>query len=426
MSGRVRFCPSCGYGLEVPAEAGLDVLGADEGGRVAVAAVTAVRPSRAGSVVAVVVAAAVLAMGLLGRDPSGDAAPPAADATPPTTVAVAPPSTSRKPPPSSLPRSTSPAAGAPPPIEVVDTVEGAPFLGRATGLVLLYGSPTALQVLDLDTGEVRKLAEAGHVPLAVVAEQLVVSLTDSGAWGVLPWRLDGAMADPVPLAVGGEVIAARADGLVWSGEHMGVQTRWRLLELGTNRVLEMFEVPSGPSSYVNPRSWSTGPEVIDAPDGGVYIRDGSSFRRVAEGMLLAVAPDSVLLRRCGPDLRCGPVWVDRRTWRDIDAPVPPGHFDEAAVSPGARWVRTSSYNEDSSSVFDRRTGASTTTGAGSAFGPWSFSPDDRYLAVLHGDASPTVVELATGERFAIPVRLYDAWSILLIPRPPPGAAGPWR
>jgi hypothetical protein len=410
-----QFCSSCGYAAD-PGFGGLvmtegtaapvDTLTAADGGRgrVLASAVT-------GLLVAVL--AGSLLVGPGSPHPGQAVAPESTGLPSPAPVDIRPSTT--------VPSTTTPRATAAAP-----SVGTGPLFGRPTGLVVIQGNGSAIEAVDLDTGEVAAVGR-GELPLALVGDRLIVTRSSQqpGVWS-LPYRAGGDPSDEVPLGEGWEVatVAGRSD-VVWVSGWDEDRSTWTLVDVTTGDRLERVAHPPqtmAVPSFGGPGT-AVGPELAATGDGGLYQRVNGEYRRVATGALLAAGTEVAVLRRCDERLRCAVVWLDRRTWQEVDRAPLPGPFDWVTLSPSGRWARLSDHRAETQTLVDSHRGMSWPLAA--SYDILAFSPDESFVAYHTTTGQLVVVDLEAPDE---PVPFWPGspmrHGLLLVDRPPVPAPPP--
>lgn len=288
-----------------------------------------------------------------------------------------------------------------------------PVVDHPTGLVLLVGSIGSLASIDLDTGVITTHRTTGH-PVLVTGGRLLVEQSGLELSSV-------PVGDPDSGGVrlpGGPLLAA-APGPVAGQAWLltGEPPSWRLVDLTDGSVA----APPRPGVVPPYLASQAGPDVSGSRAGGVFARDGETYRRVFDGQLLGVSDGVVAAATCDQPNRCRLHWLDRATWAELSRPVPADLSlaeGDAGVwlSPDGRFL---AYPADDGRLrlFDVARGAAVPVRP--LPGSLATSPDGQFLALLD-DGSLLVYETGTGRSFPV---LLDAAApprqarTLLVPRP---------
>ena len=204
-----------------------------------------------------------------------------------------------------------------------------PLLGEKVGLTLIVGSVDSnIRTLDLDSG-VLTTSDTALFPRFVDGGRLV-AVDNWGRWFQRPLAelATSNGTEPEPVAEFRPVVHViddpTTDGMAWA-RTPGTEGRqvWRLVELGSNRIVEVVGVPA--DAYV-PESSSGplgGPDIVGSLGAGVFERtaDGEFVQR-HPGRLVAVGQRLLLLSTCDSSFQCELVWLDRSTFDPVDIPSP--------------------------------------------------------------------------------------------------------
>lgn len=294
--------------------------------------------------------------------------------------------------------------------------ERGPLLDHETGLTLWAGGGRGLWRIDLDTGLVTEYDVTSFAPVHASDGRLVLADVHSNAIRSVP--IDDPEARPVGLgtSIGWPVPVAPgpAPGSIWvlTGDYE--HPTWRLLSLHDAEVIEEF--PAGLSSFY---SSATGPGVVASPDGGIYERQGRTYRRAAEGGMVAVGDRHVLISTCVQPSECPLQWLDRSTWQPLDRPIPDFDitiYSGAWLSPGGRVLLSAGSRVVR--AFDvERNEPVPFVGDLWDVQQVAVSPDERYVATA--GASPVIHDMDTGRTYEIDLqqrrRQPDNERVLLVP-----------
>jgi hypothetical protein len=276
---------------------------------------------------------------------------------------------------------------------------GGPVLGQPVGLALLVSSGASLERVDLDTGEVTGYEVRGWPVHASGGWLLLNDPTQAESLRALPLDdLQAAEGSPVGSTVGwpDRVHPGPEPGQVWV---MGYTESfvWRLIRLDDGDVLDQLPALFGLNGPI-----FTGPSVMTSVAGGVFVHAGGQWRKVSEGMPLAVSDQYVLAQTCSQPLACGLEWIDRATWQQVVRPVP-----EAAGIVGGVWLspdgRVLAFSADAGppQVFDVERGEVVDLVPVDPAGV-RVSPDGRYLVTaVEPEGQLAVYDLDSGERHEV-------------------------
>jgi hypothetical protein len=305
--------------------------------------------------------------------------------------------------------------------------EGQPVLGRPTGFTLLVGGEDGpLRTLDLDSGTWTTHQAVG-TPLLVSGDWLVVSRQADRATHAVPLidpdgaerALGDASTWPERVSPGPEpgqvwLLVVTVDGL-----------EWRLTALDTGTVTRT--VATSEAALVG----GGGPSVATSAAAGVFAlgtgepdvgadadrTDGAEdYARVADGKLVGVADDAVLVEQCAAPDRCVYRWLDRSSWRHLDRPVPPLAVDQVVGLSAQGRVLVGDGTTLGRVGLDlvRRRVLPLLVAGPLPFRP-VVSPDERYLVTgLVGGVA--IIDLDTGARFRVPTGSGSGAGALLIER----------
>jgi hypothetical protein len=201
----------------------------------------------------------------------------------------------------------------------VDGRPGDPLLGRPVGLSLLIGGSSNLRRLDLDTGVVTDYDTNGW-PIYADGGRLVLAEPDGGR--VRAVGLDQLAArerDWLPLGISSSwppVSTGPEPGTIWLLASIG-QPTWQLIHITDGSTVDEITVTSDALHFT-----SGGPMIATSAAGGVFAHDGTTYRRVFDGVPLAVSDEFVLARSCSLPTACSLHWLRRDTWEEIDRAVP--------------------------------------------------------------------------------------------------------
>ncbi len=300
-----------------------------------------------------------------------------------------------------------PSATTPRAERMVDVTAGVevgdgPVLGRVSGLSLMVGgSGTPLQVLDLDSGD-RVISNTILGPKFIAGSTLIY-LSDTLTWSYVP--LDGLRSSTLddiigirfaPIGGPARVVPATEFEVWLTWPTTDGARRWQLIELATSNVLRDIgtpveaRFPGGTDPFV-------GPEVIGSETGGVFeLQPDDSYRQVLPGVLIAVGESEVLVRQCSDSLECSTAWFDRRTWTRTDTPIPSADLSIGRVVAGGRLLAGSVPQPAlGGGLYDIATGEIVRSLGPASIGAAAVSPDGAwFVRRLLGRIE--VVEVGTG------------------------------
>lgn len=231
--------------------------------------------------------------------------------------------------------------------------EAGPLLGEKTGLSLIVGGGNELVVTDLDTGELRFVDRVAGRPIGVFGSMVVLAGNNSGNL----WLIDLERSDPEPVQLGQGAqwvdLAWVEDTRVWVRESSfpGPEGRpeWQLVAYdATGTVVDSHPVDDDQWGWTVPGPHS---DLFHDPAGGLYRRDGGTYRRVSMGVALAVGDQLILVRECDRARQCLDRWYDVDTFDLVDLPPPPPYPDWSSMEVlggdrGDRWLAAFDWVED--------------------------------------------------------------------------------
>lgn len=235
-----------------------------------------------------------------------------------------------------------------------------PVVGEETGLALAFGrfDQTKIQILDLDTGEVRELERARGEPLAAIGTALIYR-TNAG----IPRLIE--LADPEA-----SIVSPRVGGGGWSELLEVDEDRFWLIEDGpqglsyraydrTGEVVDEFDVSELGTGfgYFGPMVPSA--SLLQHPGGGLYRRSGDEFELIAAGRALAVGDRIGLIERCDQRLSCEIGWVALDSGRAVGLPTPTIGVDASSahrVVGGDRWLVSFDWRSGRGELIEVATG----------------------------------------------------------------------
>ncbi len=300
-----------------------------------------------------------------------------------------------------------------------------PVVGELTGMVVAVGryDRTSVQLLDLDTGELREVERARGEPVGAMGATLIFR-TDSG----IPRMLD--LLDPEAsivsprIGTGGwaEVLDIEEDR-VWLMEDDADGLAYRAYDRNGERVdeVDLSGVGSG-YNYFSLMVPSAG--LIQHPSGGLYQRRGDDFRLVAPGRALAVGDELALMERCDERLSCRVGWFDLETGEPHEGLSTPPELEGDGfyrLVGRDRWLVSFEWRTGQGRLIDVATGEvvremEPTMGSYGPFGPGpgTISEDGRWMLVPSG-RNMVILDLDTGTEW--PTELSGDWQGVFIDWP---------
>jgi hypothetical protein len=340
-------------------------------------------PSRRRGLIGVLVAAAVVAATAVGvQAVLGDGDDDDAGGSTPTSVA---PTTAA---PEVTP--TSAATQIDPPSDQPDVEQAVPRRRRAlptrTDTLAVVDTGDGVVAVDLDNGRSRPLATdfaRGRFSSSQFTTDNHLIMADREQVQAVP--LDGGPT--VALGPGCAAVASGDPGVVWITSCDPAVTP-RAVEVATGLVRPDQLALPGPTELVGRASTGL---IVQGPS-GIYVLEGETPRRVADGKVLAVVGDRVIRAICDERLACSMSAVDLVTGAEQQLAAPPEAMAAVnfrlppyapQVSPDLQRVAVTLFDFGQSSVFviDLAAGSvHTVPGADSRAGsPVAWSADGEWL-----------------------------------------------
>lgn len=288
------------------------------------------------------------------------------------------------------------------PLKVTRDIEGTgPLLPDAPDLTVIVSDDLGLQIVDVATGDVRRLEIIVSAPAALSETLFIVG--DSvivGANGDVVRVING-MRRPLRIADEHRAIRTLGNGSVWvfddfSSVASGTASRVRF----DGTVADQVQLPA----VARPVVGTADGLVVGAPGIVAFIASDGSRRAIAAGDPIASDGERVAWLDCPPSLVCSVVIGTLDDPDQVRLPLaasdlPAGFFGlpAGAFSPDGRWLALPLYRDRGSdgverariSIVDTVTGTEVRRLTGSSVNPFNsplaWSPDSRWL--LLGSAS---------------------------------------
>lgn len=314
--------------------------------------------------------------------------------------------------------STTAPADAPAPSQILG--DGQPLLGQPVGLSVMIGSDASLRRVDLDTGAVYEYPIRG-MPVAVSGPWLLLQEPNGGPLDAV--TLNDFATPGKELTNPSYYVAATAPGpepgQIWILEY-GDQPSWRLMRIDDGTTVARIAVDNQDIPYISPE-----PDLTGTPGGGVFLREGDSYRRVADGQLVAASDAYILTETCTQPTQCQLHWIDRSTWQSVNRALPadqdrPGLIRPGAfLSPGGRMLGYTA-SPGQGRLFD--VGRSRSIPSIADPSSMVASPDGRFVATPEA-GRVQVYDTETGAIHDLVLGLVAASRVVFVPTASFGTAG---
>ena len=285
-----------------------------------------------------------------------------------------------------------------------------PWLGRETGLSLVLGDLNFFQVVDLDAGVVTEHDSVG--PIMGGGRGQVI--TQKGGLHVValdePEQAIQVGSEPVYLDIVYPASrSAATPGQLWVKAIAGgdsTDLEWQLYDLATARLVE-----ARPWRWWHDFQPLTGfDDPIQTSDaGGVFTWDGEHYEKVFDGGLKAVGGgDHVLAETCAGPGACRSIWLDTRTWQEVERNLPASVLDgPAELSADGRLLSFSSARRHWWTIYDVESGFMVRRIEHYLHVRESISPNGRYVTLTFRGYVPnvTVFDVETRDVYVLPVEL---------------------
>ena len=343
------------------------------------------------SVVAAVAVAAAVAVGIALR--SGDASP-----TLPVGPTAAPAAGG------SIADPVDPGAFNPerlPPVETTTEQAGAgPLLPGAPDLTIIAADDTGLQLLDTDTGDMRRIAIRRPTPAALTETLFTVGDTIVVHADIDVVVLPAGTSRPIRLASRHRAVPTVDDDSVWVFDAPTPYVSGTASRVGLDgTVHDQIQLPA----IAEPLVGTAEGLMVSAPGAVIFVSGDGQRRPVARGMAVATDGRRLAWLQCFNDMSCA---VNVGT---VDDPgqvrtalqpgvLPAGVFDLpiGTFSPDGRWLALPLYESRASrgldevriSIIDTATGIEAQRLDGSTVTPFdtpsAWSPDSAWLVFVSG------------------------------------------
>ncbi|MGI9616737.1 MAG: hypothetical protein ACR2QO_27730 [Acidimicrobiales bacterium] len=294
-----------------------------------------------------------------------------------------------------------------------ESIGTGPAFGREVGWSLWLRGINGLQRIDLDTQNVTEFDVRDRSPIYADDDWLVLAAVADSRSTVAAVPIDDPDAEAVNLGDGSywplSITAGPERGTVWMiNVEPAEEQAWHLIRLADGDVVEKL-----PAEALFFLSSQVGPVVVSASDGGIFEWRAGDYRRVADGVLLAVGDDLVLARTCETPTNCDSHWLDRSTWNRVDRDLPDDFRGDGYwtwLSPRGRILIEQSATR--LEVFDLVNGSKVDLTV-DLWDPTriAVSPDERYVAVVSGQ--PIIRDLETDEIYRLAVPVGDEWVLFV-------------